>query len=307
MEKKEKGFNLKLYATAAFFAVLAALVLITVFTFKAKYTAYHPEEVARNYVDTIAQTGDGYNAYKNALISKSQKYGDFIRAYYMNPVIYRDTAYKPGDDIKKCGYKGYNEESYMGEKSKNDAGSLQGQVIDTMYDYYVELAANGWDDYDTIFTSYFAKLSEVRKAVFGDDYMTDEIMFTVLEGNVMKYGQSLTGTEDEFDKNTGNQTSFKSIGAYQTAYGEDYKFTTAVKAEKEMDLAAYKSALSAETLATYGVQAADIGAVKCYTVTVSTEDGKAVTEADVVVAQIKNSWYVDNTATDTSSLYGFYK
>ncbi len=307
MEKKEKGFNLKLYATAAFFAVLAALVLITVFTFKAKYTAYHPEEVARNYVDTIAQTGDGYNAYKNALISKSQKYGDFIRAYYMNPVIYRDTAYKPGDDIKKCGYKGYNEESYMGEKSKNDDGSLQGQVIDTMYDYYVELAANGWDDYDTIFTSYFAKLTEVRKAVFGDDYMTDEIMFTVLEGNVMKYGQSLTGTEDEFDKNTGNQTSFKSIGAYQTAYGEDYKFTTAVKAEKEMDLAAYKSALSAETLATYGVQAADIGAVKCYTVTVSTEDGKAVAEADVVVAQIKNSWYVENTATDTSSLYGFYK
>lgn len=307
MEKKEKGFNLKLYATAAFFAVLAALVLITVFTFKAKYTAYHPEEVARNYVDTIAQTGDGYNAYKNALISKSQKYGDFIRAYYMNPVIYRDTAYKPGDDIKKCGYKGYNEESYMGEKSKNDDGSLQGQVIDTMYDYYVELAANGWDDYDTIFTSYFAKLTEVRKAVFGDDYMTDEIMFTVLEGNVMKYGQSLTGTEDEFDKNTGNQTSFKSIGAYQTAYGEDYKFTTAVKAEKEMDLAAYKSALSAETLATYGVQTADIGAVKCYTVTVSTEDGKAVAEADVVVAQIKNSWYVDNTATDTSSLYGFYK
>jgi len=307
MEKKEKGFNLKLYATAAIFAVLAALVLITVFTFKAKYTAYHPEEVARNYVDTIAQTGDGYNAYKNALISKSQKYGDFIRAYYMNPVIYRDTAYKPGDDIKKCGYKGYNEESYMGEKSKNDDGSLQWQVIDTMYDYYVELAANGWDDYDTIFTSYFAKLTEVRKAVFGDDYMTDEIMFTVLEGNVMKYGQSLTGTEDEFDKNTGNQTSFKSIGAYQTAYGEDYKFTTAVKAEKEMDLAAYKSALSAETLATYGVQAADIGAVKCYTVTVSTEDGKAVTEADVVVAQIKNSLYVDNTATDTSSLYGFYK
>lgn len=307
MEKKEKGFNLKLYATAAFFAVLAALVLITVFTFKAKYTAYHPEEVARNYVDTIAQTGDGYNAYKNALISKSQKYGDFIRAYYMNPVIYRDTAYKPGDDIKKCGYKGYNEESYMGEKSKNDDGSLQGQVIDTMYDYYVELAANGWDDYDTIFTSYFAKLTEVRKAVFGDDYMTDEIMFTVLEGNVMKYGQSLTGTEDEFDKNTGNQTSFKSIGAYQTAYGEDYKFTTAVKAEKEMDLAAYKSALSAETLATYGVQAENIGAVKCYTVTVSTEDGKAVAEADVVVAQIKNSWYVDNTATDTSSLYGFYK
>lgn len=307
MDKKEKGFNLKLYAAAAFFAVLAALVLITVFTFKAKYTAYHPEEVARNYVDTVVQTADGYNAYKNTLVSKSQKYGDFIRAYYMNPAIYRDTDYKPGDDIKDCGYKGYNEEACMGEKSKNDDGSLQGQVIDTMYDYYVELAANGWDDYNTIFTKYFAKLVEVRKEVFGDDYMTDEIMFTALEGNVLKYGQSLTGTEDEFDKNTGNQTSFKSIGAYQKAYGEDYKFTTAVKAEKAMDLAAYKAGLSAETLATYGVQTDDISAVQCYTVTVSTEDGTVVAETDVVVAKIKNTWYVDNTATDTASLYNFYK
>lgn len=307
MEKKEKSFNLKLYAAVAFFAVLALLILITALTFKAKYTAYHPEEVARNYVDTIAQTGDGYNAYKTALVSKSQKYGDFIREYYMNPVIYRDTAYKPGDDIKKCGYKGYNEESCQGEKTKNDDGSLQGQVIDTMYDYYVELVADGWDDYDTIFTKYFAKLVEVRKEVFGDDYITDEIMFTALEGNVATYGESLTGTEDEFDKNTGKQTSFKSIGAYQTAYGEDYKLTTTVKTEKDMDLSAYKAGLSAETLATYGVQADDIRAVKCYTVAVSTADGKAVTEADVVVAQIKNSWYVDNAATDTSTLYGFCK
>lgn len=307
MEKKEKGFNLKLYATVAFFAVLAALVLITVFTFKAKYTAYHPEAVAQNYADTIVQTADGYNAYKNALVSKSQKYGDFIREYYMYPVIYRDTAYKPGDNIKDCGYKGCNEEDCQGEKTKNDDGTLQGQVIDTMYDYYVELVANGWDDYDTIFTKYFAKLVEVRKAVFGDDYMTDEIMFTALESNVLTYGQSLTGTEDVFDENTGLQTSFKSIGAYQTAYGEDYKLTTAVKAEKEMDSAAYKAALPTDTLATYGVQAADIGAVKCYTVAVTTADGKEVAQADIVVAQIKNSWYVDNTATDTSALYNFYQ
>lgn len=305
MEKKEKSFNLKLYAAVAFFAVLAALVLITVFTFKAKYTAYHPEEVARNYVDTIAQTGDGYNAYKTALVSKSQKYGDYIRSYYMYPVIYRETSYKPGDKTKDL--KGFNDASCMGEKTKNDDGTLQGQVIDTMYDYYTELVANGWDDYDTVFTKYFSKLVEVRKEVFGDDYMTDEIMFTALEGNVLKYGQSLTGTKDEFDKNTGNQTSFKSVGAYQTAYGEDYKFVTSVKTEKDMDLASYKAGLSAETLATYGVQADDIGAVKCYTIAVGTEDGTTVAEADVVVVQIQNSWYVDNNATDTSVLYSFYK
>ena len=62
--------------------------------------------------------------------------------------------------------------------------------MDTMYTYYVELVGNGWDDYDTIFKNYFAKLVEVRKEVFGDDYMTDEIMFAALEGNVKTYGKS---------------------------------------------------------------------------------------------------------------------
>ncbi len=305
MAKKEKGFNLKLYATVVFFAVLAALVLIVALTFKSKYTAFHPEEVARSYVDTIVQTGDGYNAYKNALVSKNSKYGDFIRVNYMYPIIYKEAGYKPGDKTKDL--KGLNDESYMGDKSKNDDGALQGQVIDTMYDYYVELAANGWDDYDTIFTKYFAKLIEVRKAVFGDDYMTDEIMFTALESNVTTYGESLTGTEDEFDKNTKKQISFKSTGAYQAAYGEDYKFTTSVQGENAMQLDSYKAGLNAETLSVYGVSADDISGVKSFTVEVQTEDGKTVAQATVVVVQIGSSWYVDNTATDTTALYGFYK
>lgn len=305
MTKKEKGFNLKLYAVVVFFAVLAALVLIVFFTFKSKYTAFHPEEVARNYVDTIVQTGDGYNAYKTSLVSKSQKYGNYIREYYMNPVIYREAGYKPGDSTKEL--KGFNDKSYMGEKTKNDNGSLQGKVIDTMYDYYVELIANGWDDYDAVFTKYLEKLCEVREEVFGDKYMTDEIMFTALESNVSTYGESLTGTEDEFDKNTKKQTSFKSTGAYEKAYGEDYKLTSVVKGENEIDINAYKATLNSEKLSTYGVNADDITAVKAYTIAVQTADGKTVAEEDITVAQIGSSWYVDNTATDTSSLYGFYK
>lgn len=305
MTKKEKGFNLKLYAVVVFFVVLAALVLIVFFTFKSKYTAFHPEEVARNYVDTIVQTGDGYNAYKTSLVSKSQKYGNYIREYYMNPVIYREAGYKPGDSTKEL--KGFNDKSYMGEKTKNDNGSLQGKVIDTMYDYYVELVANGWDDYDAVFTKYLEKLCEVREEVFGDKYMTDEIMFTALESNVSTYGESLTGTEDEFDKNTKKQTSFKSIGAYEKAYGEDYKLTSVVKGENEIDFNAYKAKLDSEKLSTYGVNADDITAVKAYTIAVQTADGKTVAEEDITVAQIGSSWYVDNTATDTSSLYGFYK
>lgn len=302
---KEKTFNLKIYGAIAFFAVAAALALMVVFTFKSKYTAFHPEEVAKNYADTIVQTGDGYNAYKNALVSKSSKYGDFIRKYYMYPVIYRETNYKPGDETDEL--KGFNDESYMSDKSKNDDGSLQGKVISQMYDYYVELAGEGWDNYDEIFTKYFEELVRVRKEVFGDDYMTDEIMFTALESNVKTFGETLTGTEDEFDKNTKKQISFKSIGAYQKAYGEDYKFTSSVAGEKAIDLNTYKANIKADKFAEYGVSADDISDAKCYTVEVKTADGKTVTSADVTVAKIGSSWYVDNTATDTSPLYSFYK
>lgn len=308
MANKEKSFNLKLYAVIVFFAVAAALVLIVTFTFKSKYTAFHPEEVARTFADTVVQTGDGYDAYKTAIVSKNQKHGDFVRSYYMYPLIYKEAGFKPGDEIKDAKkLKGFNDESYMSDKTKKDDGSLQGEVIDQMYDYYVELVENGWDDYDEIFTKYFERLVAVRKYVYGDDYMTDEIMFTALESNVKKYGESLTGTEDEFDKNTKKQTSFKSIGAYEKAYGEDYKFTSVVAGEKSVDLNTYKSKLNADTLSTYGVKADDITDVKCYTVNVKTDDGKVVAEADITVAKIGSSWYVDNTATDTSPLYSFYK
>ena len=305
MAKKEKTFPVKLYALLAFFAVAALLAVIVTVTFQTKYTGYHPEEVARVYADTVVQSGDGYNAYKNALPSVNNKYGDFIREQYMYPVIYREAGYKPGDKTDEL--TGFNDASYMGEKSKTDDGSLQGQVMDTMYTYYVELVGNGWDDYDTIFKNYFAKLVEVRKEVFGDDYMTDEIMFAALEGNVKTYGKSLTGTEDVFDENSGEQLEFKSIGAYQTAYGEDYKFTTVVLSENEIALDAYKAGLDTDRLAVYGISADKITDVKSYTVGVQTVDGATVTQATVVVVKIGSTWYVDNTVTDTAPLYNFYK
>lgn len=304
---KEKTFNRKLYAVVAFFAVLAALVLMVTFTFKSRYIAFHPEEVARTYVDTIVQTGDGYNAYKNALVSQNKKikYGDFIRKYYMYPVIYRDAGYTVDADIDDL--KGYNDKSFMSDTSKLDDGRLQGLLIDKMYPYFCELIENGWDDYDTIFKSYFDKLVEVRKTAFGDDYMTDEIMFTALEANVRTYGESLVGTEDEFDENTGLQTSKKSIGAYEKVYGEDCKFTVTVKDEADLDLNEYKKGINATAFETYKLSADEVLAAKSYVAEVKTEDGKTVAQTKVVVVKVADSWYVDNTMTDTSSLYNFYK
>lgn len=293
--KTEKGFNFKLYAVIVFFGVLTALVAIVYTTFTSRYTAFHPEEVAKTYVDTIVQTGDGYNAYKNSLLSKSRKYGDFIREYYMYPLIKEganDTA------------EGFNDDSYKGEKTLNDDGSLQGQLIDTMYPFYEKLISkNGWDNYDMVFTTYFEKLIVERKAIFGDDYMSDEIMFTALEANVRTYGEKLTGTEDEFDENTGMQTSFKTEGIYEKEFGDDYRITAEVTAENDLDLEVYLSQVDEKALERYRITKEDISAVKEFTVKVSC--GAKATEVTVVTVQIGRSWYVDSAETDTTELYKF--
>ena len=183
MAKQEKTFNTKLYALVVFLLVAAILAVSTVATFSSKYIAFKPEKVAQAYADTIVQTGDGYNANKYALVSKSEKYGDFIRKFYMYPVIYKDAGYKPGDDTKNL--KGLNDDSYKSDKTKNDDGTLTGQVTAAMYPYYVELLGQyGWDDADAMFTNYFAKYQQVRGQVFGDQYLDDEGMFTALEANV---------------------------------------------------------------------------------------------------------------------------
>ena len=303
MAKKE--FNTKLYAVVAFFGVAAALFLITFTTFKARYTAFHPEDLAKTYVDTIVQTGDGYNAFKNTVASKNQKYGDFVRKYCMYPVIYRDTDYKIGDDTEA--FKGYNDESYMGEKTKNDDGSLNGQLIDTMYDFYVELIRDngGWDSYDYIYTEYFKKLVKVREEIFGDKYMTDEIMFTALEANVRTYGDSLTGTEDEFDSNTGIQTSWKTEGAYQKAFGEEYKIRTETAELIPFEMDSYKEQASETYLEFCGISIDEISeAVIANTEIFVNDESKLQTE--IVLVKIGKSWYVDNSMTDTAILYDFY-
>ena len=77
--KEKKGFNAALYAVVAGIVVAVALVLITIFAFTTRYTGFSNEKVAQAYVDTIVQTGDGYNAYKNTktcgVIEEDTAYG----------------------------------------------------------------------------------------------------------------------------------------------------------------------------------------------------------------------------------------
>ncbi|MCD7796454.1 MAG: hypothetical protein LUG95_02200 [Clostridiales bacterium] len=98
MAKKE--FKAGLYAVIVAVVVAVVLVVLTIFAFTTRYTAFNPEKVAQAYVDTIVQSGDGYNAYKNTLVSKNQKYSNFITNAYMLPYI------NDGDDVEQADFVG---------------------------------------------------------------------------------------------------------------------------------------------------------------------------------------------------------
>lgn len=304
MAKESKKFNYGLYAVATFVAVTAVLVIITAFTFKAKYMAFYPDRVAVNYTDSIMQNGDGYNAYKYTLASKSAKYGDFIRQQYMYPLIYPN--YTPGDEVTdEMKKNGLSADKRKSDATLKDDGTLSGKLADTMYPVYAGLMQNGgWDDYDTVYKTYFAKLIEVRKEIFGDEYMSDEVMFTALEANVKVYGNSLTGTEQELAPDEKTVIQEKTTGLYQTKFGEDYKITSTVANSKAVeDLDAYKAALDAAKLETYGITADDISAAEQVEVQCALEDGTVIVNQTVYTVKIGSTWYVDNLTTNTSAVY----
>lgn len=319
--KEKKGFNAALYAVVAGVVVAVVLVLITIFAFTTRYTGFSADKVAQAYVDTIVQTGDGYNAYKNTLVSKNQKFGNFVINAYMLPYI--------NEDAKKASFVGTGTDE---EIAKTD------EVYDTMYDYYVELLQKyGLDNIDAVFNDYFAKLSEVRKEVFGDEYMDTDFMFSVFESNVSNYGKSLTGTEKELGADDKTVIQEATTGKYQKMFGKDYKFTAIVKestplsdSEKDAYVKEYKEriapvAASGEAKAEkFGLKdtdkkhtpksdmvgafekldcSNDISAVTKCNVDVTLADGTVVASQQVYVVKIGKTWYVDNTNVDTSGLY----
>lgn len=321
--KEKKGFKAGAYSVIACVTVAVVLVLMTIFAFTIRYTAFSPEKVAQFYTDTVVQTGDGYNAYKNTLVSKNQKYGDFVINAYMLPYV------NDGDDVKQA--------DFVGTGTDEEAAAID-EVYNTMYDYYVELLSTcGLDHYDEFYNSYFAKLSEVRKAVYGDDYMDTEFMFGAFESNVDHYGKSLTGTEKKLAQDEKTVIQEESTGVYQEKFGKDYKFTTTVKECTELsadEAKAYVEAYSAriKPVAESGAAKADqfglvdadkkdtkksdmtdafakldcsedIDSVAKATVDVTLEDGTVVATQELYVVKIGNSWYVDDTNIDISALF----
>ena len=214
MAKEKKTFKAGLYAVAVGIVLAVVLGVMAVCAFVTRYTAYSPEKVAVSFVDTIVQTGDGYNAYKNTLVSQNKKlkYGDFIRRAYMVCFV------NDGEDVKQA--------EFVGTGSEAEQKAID-KVYNTMYDYYLVLLDEvGWDDYETFFMSYFSKLREVRKEVYGDDYMDTEYMFGALEANVAAYGNSLTGTERKIASDNKTVLQEETVGRYQEMFGVEKEVET---------------------------------------------------------------------------------
>ena len=321
-KKNKKEFRAGAYAVFAAVFVAVVLIALTIFAYTTRYTAFSPEKTAQSYVDGIVQTGDGYNAYKTTLVSKSAKYGDFVINAYMRPYI------NDGDDVKQADFVGKGDEK---EQKAID------KVYSTMYDYYVELLNTyTWDDYDSFFKNYFEKLVQVRHEVYGDEYMDTEYMFGALEANVQSYSDSLTGTDEVLAADNKTVLAKATKGKYQDNFGDDYKLTTTVKEIKELssdETKAYIDEYSKriKPVAENGAKRADelgvkdegdnkdktsmvdtfaaldhskdISAVAEVTCTVKDANGKVDVEIVVPVVKIGRSWYVDNTNLSTNPLY----
>lgn len=316
-EKKE--FRSGLYGVVASVLVAAILVGTTMFAFVSRYNAFSSEKIAASYVDTIVQNGDGYNALKVSLVSKNQKFGNFVINGYMAPYV------NDGKDVKQ------NE--IIGTGSAEEVKLLD-TVYNIMYDYFINLLATvGLENYDAFYSSYFEKLKQVRSEIIGDDYMSTNFMFSVFESNVATYGESLTGTEETLAADGETVLKPKSIGKYQEMFGEDYSLSVEVTDEKSLsaeEVEAYKTAYKtriAPILETGKTKATaldekkanamneafanldcadDFSEVKACSVDVKTADGKTVASVVINVVKIGNSWYVDNSNSDTSALYLAY-
>lgn len=330
--KEKKGFRAGAYAVISGVLVAVVLVGITIFAFTSRYTAFSPDKVAQAYVDTIVQTGDGYNSYKNTLVSKNQKFGNFVINAYMAPYVNEDAP----------------QAEFVGSGTEEEMAAID-EVYNTMYDYYLDLLNRyGLDNYDAVFSNYFAKLTEVRRTVYKDEYMDTEFMFGAFESNVSEYGKSLTGTAEEIAQDGKTVLQEKTTGTYQTMYGEDYRLTarvtdtTALSADEvSAYISEYKERISPiassgeAKAAQFGLEdkttekkilfftqkssdnkksdmigafnnldcSDSISAVDKCIVEVSLDDGTVVATQEVYVVQIGNSWYVDETNIDTSALY----
>jgi len=341
-KKEKKEFKAGLYSVVSGIIIAVILVALTIFAFTTRYTAFSPDKVAQSYTDGIVQTGDGYNAYKTTLVSKNPKikYGDFIRRAYM--VCYvndgedvkqadfvgtgNDKEQESIDKVYSAMYDYYVE--LMGTYGWDDYDSMFSKYFEKLVQVRHEVYGDDYMDTEFMFGALEANVQTYSESLTGTDRVFASDNKTVLVEETEGAYQKMFGEEQEVEAEALVEGKKKTV----TETKKVYKLTTTVTETKEYSdkeveeyVKAYKEritpvsemgkakveqfglkddAADEMTSAFEGLNHADeITGVAEVTCEVKDQKDNVVATQTVFVVQIGNSWYVDNTSTQTTALY----
>lgn len=299
LTKDTKKFDIT-YAVVVTIA-FAVIMLTIISTYYIKnYVMFSPEKVAQQYVQSEV-SGDGYDALKYTILSKNDKLGEFMKDNYMGI-----------DEDKK------EEAPALTPEEEGEKLTL---ILDTMYPTFVNLAETyGFDDYDTVFSKYFAEYRVQHNAIYGHDIITTDDMFTAIEGNLKTYMEN-NRLQRETLYGKGEEYATRYLGAKKAVLGKDdekysagYLIQTNAEVIKDLtddEVKAYVASLSDSAKARYaafGVDTATIKEVSVVKVTNSITgvgDKTAISDlnasfaskpTELTLIKIDSQWYVDFSA-----------
>lgn len=296
MKQENKKFNLT-YAVVSVIAFIVVAAGLITYYYISHFIMFSPEKVAGQYVMNTVE-GDGYDALKYSTMSVNQKMGDYLREHYINQYVKENDGTAP-------------------KLTAEQEGEKLTAILEKMYPEFVLLNDTvGFENYDELFSTYFEEYVKAHKEIYGNDFISDEDMFTCIEGNLATYievqklqNETLYGNGKEYaDK-------YLTIGAKtdeDDPYIAGYHIETLINEitiEKDSSkIKAYVDSLSdsqKKAYESFGINTDDISAYATVTVrnAVTGEGEKAVIDeqnADfsanptvLTLIKIGSQWYVD--------------
>jgi hypothetical protein len=303
MSKETKHESKKFNVTYAVIAVVSFIVIAGILIsayYISNFIMFSPEKVAKQYVMNVVE-GDGYDALKYSTMSVSQKMGDYLRKNYINQYVKESDGSSP-------------------ELTAEEAGEKLTDILDKMYPVFTSLSDEvGFENYDGLFPAYFAEYQKAHNEIYGNDYISDEDMFTCIEGNLSTYlkdrkieNEALYGKGLEYAlkylDGDGALSDEDSKEVYIAGYYIDTEVAEIIIEADALYVENYYNALSESQKKAYesfGINAGDISA--CATVkvvnTLSGEGDEAVIKeknaefaanpTELTLIKIGSQWYVD--------------
>lgn len=300
IKQESKKFNVTYAIVSVVSFIVVAAGLITYY-YVSHFIMFSPEKVARQYVMNTVE-GDGYDALKYSTMSINQKMGDYLREHYINQYVKEDDGSAP-------------------KLTAEEEGEKLTAILDKMYPEFVLLNDTvGFENYDEFFSTYFAEYQKAHKEIYGHDFITDEDMFTCIEGNLSTYlevkkleNETLYGKGEEYAKKylTENKTVTEEEleeNPYIAGYYIDTEAGEAVIEKDEAKVKEYIASLTdsqKKAYESFGINTDDISAYAVVKVTNTLTgegdkaaiDGKnaefSAADTQLTLIKIGSQWYVD--------------